>query len=361
MLARPVHGVSRLSLVGVVTTGIVLSSFATAEPAGIAFLAAEASLQEMGPHNRAAWESAKALGDATLLLAGGKDGFVDTTGAGRDLADFDVLWYHQGDAIRRTSLYGGPGLATIRGFAEKGRGVLLSGGALAMVAQLGLEKEVRAQRRELENFRDPAAMVPVERSHPVFAGPREEAGLVWLSRGGCRAVADFYWGGPGDGMLLANTPAGVQKPLVEYTLGNGRVIVFGWLWPDYADVESPYRANLVKLTSNLLAYLTTLPSWRPVVIRSKFPPVAFPDVPGVAAPSTLGESLARLRSAVDDPAPRGSSGIAAEFPRQHRLGADGLRKHVGNPFATGAGRQDRDDFSAQWRSIHGRSRSALRR
>ena len=334
MAACLVHGVSRVLAVGVVAAGIAVSNLSTAEPARIAFLAAESSLEQMGPHNRSGWESAKALGDATLLLGGGKDGFVDTTGAARDLADFDVVWYHQGDAIRRTSLYGGRGLAAIRGFVEKGGGVLLSGGALAMVSQLGLEKEVRAQRLELENFRDPAAMVIVERRHPVFAGLREEEGPIRLSRGGCPAVADFYFGGPGDGMVLANSPAGVQNPLVEYTLGNGRVIVFGWHWPDYADLESPYRANLLKLTSNLLGYLARPPAWRPVVVRSEFPAVAFPDVPGVAAPRWRA-----LRLAVED--------LMREFPEEYANGGkylaqlkalqvehDGLPREAGSEALT---------------------------
>ena len=134
-------------------------SNAPAAPVKIAFLAAEKSLEEMGPHNRAAWEVAKTLGDATLLLASPECGFADPTGRVRDLGDFDVVWYHQGDAIARTVLYQGESLAAIHRFAEDGGGVLLSGGALAMVAHLGLERELRAQRRELENFRDPAAMV----------------------------------------------------------------------------------------------------------------------------------------------------------------------------------------------------------
>ncbi len=313
MLARLSHSPCRISLI--VAVGVVVSNFAVAgaAPVRIAFLAIEPSLEEMGPHNRAAWESASALGDATLLLAGAEGGFADAAGEGRDLADFDVVWYHQGDAIRRTVLYQGAHLAAIRRFADDGGGVLLSGGALAMVAHLGLEKELRAQRRELENFRDPAAMVPVENSHPVFAGLHEEDGVVWLSRGGCRAVADFYWGGPGEGMLLANTPAGVQKPLVEYRLGSGRVIVFGWRWPDYADLDSPHRPNLLKLTSNLLGYLAVTESWCPVVIRSKFPPVAFPDEPGIAGPRWRA-----LRMAIED--------LSLEFPERYPHGRDYLER-----------------------------------
>ena len=305
----------RVLLIAVLAAGVIASSLAiaTAEPAKIAFLAAEASLEEMGPHNRAAWELARSLGDATLLLASAKSGFADTAGEGRDLADFDVVWYHQGDAIRRTALYQGASLAAIRSFAEGGGGVLLSGGALAMVAHLGLEKELRAQRRELENFRDPAAMIPVERSHPVFAGLREEDGLVWLSHGGCRAVADFYWGGPGEGMVLANTPAGVERPLAEYRCGSGRVIVFGWRWPDYADLDNPHRPNLLKLTSNLLEYLAATESWCSVVIRSKFPPVAFPGEPGIAEPRWRA-----LHMAIED--------LSLEFPERYPHGHDYLEQ-----------------------------------
>ncbi|MFA6245016.1 MAG: hypothetical protein WC655_28995, partial [Candidatus Hydrogenedentales bacterium] len=290
-----------------------LSPVVTAQSTKIAFLAVELSEQEIGPHNRAAWESAKAMGDATLLLAAADGAFNDTAGQPHNLAEFNVVWYHQGDTIRRTSLYGGPHLAALRAFAESGGGVLLSGGALAMVAPLRLEVEIRPQRRELENYRDPAAMVPVERSHPAFVGLQEDNGLVHLSRGGCPAVADFYWGGPAEGMILANTPTGVERPLVEYNLGAGRVVVFGWRWPDYADAENPYRTNLLKLTSNLLQYLAAPQSWRPVEIRSKFPSVAYPNEPGIAAPRWRA-----LRMAIED--------LSKEFPDRYPRGGEFLNQ-----------------------------------
>jgi len=309
------RGVRHISTVAVIVVGIVLSdsAMATAQPLKIAFWAVEASQREMGPHNRAAWETATTMGEATLLFAGANGAFRDPAGQAHDLAEFDVVWYHQGDAIQRTGLYGGAGLAAVRGFAESGGRILLSGGALALVIPLGLEREMRPQRRDLEKYRDPAAMIPVERSHPVFADLREDDGLIWLSRGGCRAVADFSWGGPAEGMLLANTPDGVQRPLVEYTLGTGRVIVFGWRWPDYADVESPYRPNLLKLTANLLEYLADSSSWRPVAVRSKFPPVAFPDTPGIAAPRWRA-----LRLAIED--------LSRDFPDRYSRGGEYLRR-----------------------------------
>ncbi len=286
---------------------------APAAAARIAFLAAEDSIDAMGPHNRAAWETAQSLGEATLLLAGGDTGFRDAAGQGCGLAGFDVVWYHQGDAIDRTVLYGGPALAALRGYADKGGGVLLSGGALAMVAGLGLEREIRPQRHQLENWRDPAAMVLIERTHPVFAGLQEQDGLVGLSQGGCPAVADFYWGGPAEGMVLANSPRGVHKPLVEYALGSGRVIVFGWHWPDYADSENPFRANLLKLTGNLLTYLADTNAWRPVVIRSEFPALACSERPGIAEPRWRA-----LRMAIED--------LAHTFPDSYPRGAEFLER-----------------------------------
>ena len=283
-----------------------------AQPLRIAFLAAESSIEEMGPHNLGAWETAVTLGDATLLFASDAGAFADASGESRNLADFDVVWYHQGDAIAYTLLYRGAHLAALRRFAEDGGGVLFSGGALAMIDSLGLEPYVRAQRRELDHYRDPAAMVMVEKAHPVFAGltPGDD-GLIGLSHGGCRAVADFYWGGPGEGMVLGNTPDGVQRPLVEYAMGAGRIILFGWRWPDYADLENPHRANLLTLTANILKYLATPASWQPVVIRSRFPAVAYPDEPGVAAPRWRA-----LRMAIED--------LMKDFPDDYPYGAEYL-------------------------------------
>ena len=140
--------------VGIVLVGTVSLC---AEPWQIAFLAVEPSLERAGPHNRAAWETAATLGEVTLLLRRANGSFEDSSGNVRRLSEFDVAWYHQGDAIRRTAMYQGESLAEIRRLAQNGRGVLLSGGALAMVAQLGLETEIRPQRHDLGNYRDPGA------------------------------------------------------------------------------------------------------------------------------------------------------------------------------------------------------------
>lgn len=291
-------------------TGLALSiaGIIHAAPVKVAFVAAESSLEAMGPHNRGAWEVASVLVDASLLFSRADGTFVDHSGTARTLDDFDVLWYHQGDAIARTALYSGQRLAAIRRHAERGRGVLLSGGALAMVAQLGLETEIRPQRHDLENYRDPAGMIPLETAHPVFSGLPVGDPVIWISNGGCRAVADFYWGGPAEGMVLATTPSKPRNPLAEYELGKGRLMVFGWHWPDYADQQNPHRANLLRLTDNILKYLANPSSWRPVVIRSDFPNLTSPGKPGVDPVRIQGLRLAitDLMTTFQDSYPKGS-------------------------------------------------------
>ena len=300
---------SRRVWISIVTVfGIVLVNAGVVDAGPrIGFLAAESSQAAIGLHNRAAWQVAKTLGRATLLLRRQDGSFADTSGNERLMSDFDVLWYHQGDAIARNTMYHGPCLEEIRRFATSGGGVLLSGGALAMVSPLGLETVMRPQRHELGNWRDPAGMVPVEKAHPTFSGLETDAGLVWLSRGGCRAVADFYWGGPAEGMILAKTPSGPENPLVEYVMGKGRLIVFGWHWPDYADTENPHRSNLIRLTSNLLNYLADKQMWCPFVIRSEYPPAASPDEPGISR-----QRWRALQMAIED--------LLADFPDRYQNG-----------------------------------------
>jgi len=322
MLAPLAHRTVRKWIAAVPAVGIVLLGTASllADPWRIAFLATEPSLEQTGPHNRAAWETAATLGEVTLLLRQTNGSFADSSGRVRRLNEFDVVWYHQGDAIRRNAMYHGESLGEIRRFAQSGRGVLLSGGALAMVAQLGLETEIRPQRHNLGNYRDQAGMVPVEKTHPAFSGLRwgsdtisGDVRVIWLSRGGCCAVADFHWGGPAEGMVLAGTPAGRENPLVEYILGKGRVIVFGWRWPDYADRENPHRDNLIRLTSNLLNYLANMRTCHEVVVRSEYPPVASPDEPGVSS----GRWRA-LRMAIED--------LSASFPDRYPDGDNFLER-----------------------------------
>ena len=310
-------------------------------PVRVGYVAAGAAYEAMGPHDRAGYAAAQMLGEAALLFPNDAGGFSDSEGAPRDLAAFDVVWHHQGDAVARTVLHGGASLAALRRYAEAGGGLLLSGGALAIVDYLGLEPDVRAQRHDLENYRDPAPLVPELPTHPVFANLHTDKGSIMISHGGCTAVADFYWGGPAEGMVLGNCPDGVRRPLVEYALGQGRLILFGWRWPDYADTENPYRDNLMTLTGNLLDYLATPAEWRPIVIPSRFPADALPNEPGVAS-----ARFHALRMAVEDLVhafPDRYSGGAAYLERLNALQEEQARLSLEDTPETNASLVDRFD------------------
>lgn len=319
-MARLQHVLFVLALIGISAGSSVADESPRRDTPRIGFLSIADSPEAMGPHNRAAWEAAKKLGQATLLLPHSGSGtsepstFRNREGNLVSLDSFDVLWYHQGDAIRRTAMYRAPLLTAVRRFAETGHGVLLSGGALAMVAQLRLETEIRPQRHDLGNYREPAGLVPVETGHPVFEGLScNRDRIVRLSEGGCRAVADFNWGGPAEGMLLARTPKGNKNPLVEYSLGKGHVIVFGGRCPDFADRDNPHRENLLRLTRNLLVYLATPTRWRPIICRSDFPPAADADIPGISR-----RRWRALRMAIED--------LADSFPRRYPRAEEFLRQ-----------------------------------
>ena len=275
----------------------------------IAFLTADSSLEAMGLHSRAAWEFLAQEGVGEILFNHENKSFIDSTGTVRPLSDFDVIWYHQGDDVRDTALYRGELRAAITTFIKSGKGALLSGGALEMVLYLGLDEYIRPQRHYLENWRDPAPLVVVEKEPPVFFSLPENLEEVPMSMGGCRAVADFYWGGPGKGMVLANSPAGIHRPLVEYQHGHGHLLTFGWRWPDYADTGNPHRENLLTLTRNMLQYLATPSSWKPIRIRTEFPYTTDPDSGQIMPESftALERSIRHLLEEYGDAYPQGKS------------------------------------------------------
>lgn len=298
-----------LLLCSMVPTG---SSWGANSGGTTAFIAVERDLDRMDVHNAAAWEAAQTLTKATLLFYDGKGGFSDSSGARRSLSDFQVVWHHQGDSVRRSPLHGGAGLQAILAFAREGGAVLLSGGAVGMVDYAGLEPDVLVQRHTLEHHRDPAFMIPVIPSHPVFSGLSIESGRIGISEGGCPAVADFYWGGPANAMVLGNTPAGVERPLVEYALGSGKLIGFGWRWPDYADKNNVYRDNLLRLTENILTYLADRDAWRPVVIPTQFPGFGSDERAGIEAKRwrALQDALEDLIDSFGEDYPHGADYLA---------------------------------------------------
>ena len=276
----------------------------------VAFLAAESSPNELAPENQAARRTAERLCKATLLVVSADGQFVDKDGHGVGLDQFDVLWYHKGGSVFRTAIHSGKPLAAVRERVTEGGGLLLTGGALEVISPLRLETGILPQARNMFHPFDretPAGIVPVERDHPAFRGLQPVDGEILVSQFGPRAIADFSWGGPANGMILAKTPHGVENPLVEYELGAGRVITLGWRLADYAHAENVHRGNLERLTSNLLDYLGDKQKWQKVVVRSSYQPPLDP------AQTSIGEAAWRsLEMAIRD--------LSESFPEDYPQG-----------------------------------------
>ena len=197
--------------------------------------------------------------DGRLQGADGKPVSLETVG---------VVWVHQGDSSAQDGpLYAGAVTGVLQRFVEAGGGLFLSGAALSMVELLGVEP-LQPRRGGPGDDRVRAGLVPVRKEHPVFGGLRLEGGVAWVSGSGYPAFSDFHGtDGPAGGMLLARTPSGVENPLVEYALGKGRIIAMGWRLPHFGNAKNADRANLERVTSNILGYLSDRSQWRKIVVH----------------------------------------------------------------------------------------------
>ncbi len=252
-----------------------------------AFLAPEASFDQLGPEARAAWQLAEKLAKATILLPAEDGTFVDRQGHAVGLNEFRVIWHHQGDTpVQSGPMYRSQTVRSLRQYVDGGGGLFLSGAALAMIYTMGIEP-VRPRTGAGGSDGYQAKLIAERRDHPVFAGLAFEGifegnTLISLTNGGWPAYADFLGsGGPSCGMLLARANAGAENPLAEYSAGQGRVIVFGWRSANYALTENSHRENLERLTGNILAYLAEREQWQELVLRPVT--VASAAVPGVSA------------------------------------------------------------------------------
>ncbi len=238
-----------------------------------------------GPEAKAAWQIAAKLGPASLVLASSEGRFRDEQGRDVALDAFPVLWYHQGDSGDAAGpAYSPITVVKLRQYVAEGHGLLLSGAAPGMVQQLGLES--LALRRDGPGEGPFAAgLIPTDPKHSVFQGLAGNAladeQCFLFNDTGYAAFSDFHGsGGPARGMLLARANSSAENPLVEYELGKGRVIVLGWRVPHYSHAANPHRANLERLTANLLAYLAQPGGWRKVVVaRNPAAPTVQPGVP----------------------------------------------------------------------------------
>ena len=234
------------------------------------------------------------IGAAKLVLVPSDGKFVDGQGQDVPLDRFQVLWYHEGDTSHPTAVHGARTFPMLRKFVTSGGRLFLSGAGLAVVHTMGIEP---ASPRRGNGGQDAyfAQLIAVETQHPIFRGLSSggalDAAPIPITDAGFPAYADFAGsGGPTTGMLLARANCGDENPLVEYQLGQGRVIVLGWRLPHYSHASNAHRANLERLTGNILNYLGDPKLWQKVVVKQR--PGATAAQPGVPEPQWKSLELA---------------------------------------------------------------------
>ncbi len=262
----------RALLVLAVQAAVAMQGWSTpgmaADPA-VALLIAQEPTDKMGPESHSAWELAERLFSATVVLPAEGGKFVDRSGRAVLLDRFRVVWCHQEEPIRQ-GLMGQPlAVESLRQYVASGRGLLLSGGAAALVVPLKLDT-LRLQPLTYGQDYGQAGFVPLDPRHPAFRGLDLDRGVLWMSDAVFPAFAAFHpTSSPAKGMQLAKSPGGPAIPLVEYRLGEGRVLVMGWqLGRLYREAAAMHRRNFEALAANLVGYLGDAKGWPPLAMNA---------------------------------------------------------------------------------------------
>ncbi|NLC58523.1 MAG: hypothetical protein GX774_16955, partial [Armatimonadetes bacterium] len=225
-----------------------------AQPLHIGFID-PALPKETPARNAAALAFARTQGTVTRLQALAEGGWNDAAGRPCAPEEFDVVWYHQAEGSGLAAL-GRAACADLRAYLESGGVLLLSGAAGDLLNEMDVESTpLRVLGPTGVAFASGIVVPEQHRAHPAFAGLEVTRPLLLTSRGG-NALADFYGTAGPHGELLAEGNAGMgERPLVEYTVGAGRVILVGWRLADFTTDQDAYRPNLERLFANLLRYL----------------------------------------------------------------------------------------------------------
>jgi len=191
----------------------------------------------------------KALGGRELRLE--PDGRLMVPG------DLRVLWWHCETGPLPAPMQAAQVKRALRDWVGAGHGLFLSGTALSYVQGLGLEPTAPRLSGQGGNDTFVAGILPgAAAKHPIYEGFKTDA-PIFLVSAGYPPFADFHGsGGPfGANVIGEAAPDAGEHPFVEYGHGGGRVIAMGWRLPYWGLANNTHRANLERLTGNILRYL----------------------------------------------------------------------------------------------------------
>ncbi len=236
-----------------------------------------------------------------------KLGVVDGTES--TLGNAPAVWCHQGDPHQPP---GPTVVAALSNHVASGHGLLLTGFAAAMVNSLGADT-LETEALTFGHDRAQAGLIPVARGHPTFRGLDLDRGVAWMSAAVFPAFAAVR---SRRGEVLARTPGGPANPLLEYRLGQGRIVVCGWRFsPLYFHAPRSHRDQVERLLRNLLDHLRDRQPREPATA----PPIGIP----AAEAEALDLAIADLCDTFKDRYP-GGAGYRQRLERLKRAdGQDG--------------------------------------
>jgi hypothetical protein len=223
----------------------------------IGFLTDRQPGEVLPPESYTARELARDRYGAVILRPAEKGSFLDEHGEDVSLGRFAAIWCHRGEVgILLSPLAEAATASALREYVEGGGGLLLSGAAVELTANLGAGKP-QTQPLQFGQDRGQAGLVPARPDHPAFGSLKLEREVLWMSNAVFPAFAQFAPAADaGSARILAKTPGGHENPLVEYPLGRGKIVSLAWrLSPHYGTAPPRLRANFERLTGNLLNYL----------------------------------------------------------------------------------------------------------
>jgi hypothetical protein len=194
----------------------------------------------------------------------------------KELTEFGVVWWDESHGAAIPALFTEKAvIEAFLSYAEAGGGLLLSNLAFHYVKEMGVESG--EPRYFGANANSPLDWTDIhiakgQEQHPIFQGLKIDKGAIQYDIQGWTEGSDFCVGpnGPKDGTLLAQVADGHPQcnPLVEYEVGDGRIIIIGWVWSSWG-VNQKLLDTHAALHANILNYLASQSKFAPVEASGK--------------------------------------------------------------------------------------------
>ncbi|MDO4558939.1 MAG: hypothetical protein Q4C47_08235, partial [Planctomycetia bacterium] len=198
-----------------------------------------------------------------VLVPDSNGNFYDENGRNVTIDARRVLWFYQGDTIlSEGAFFSVPMRERLRQFVSEGGGLLLSGGAAAMMEPVtGVPTSITPMT--FGHDRAQAGLEPLETTvvHPLFHEMTCElrtsypTGRLWFSNAMYPAFASLVPDATRS-ETLARGIGETEMPLVQWRDGDGRVLAAGWRISCHFDsAGETFRYNTEQFFRNALVYL----------------------------------------------------------------------------------------------------------